>query len=197
MCLQAMLVEKNATGKYKFTAKNTRVGDDFVMTFSGSRTDVLGLATVVIIISLVIALVVGVFLVLLCSGQINNSLKGFSKNKILMKQVVDLKVSMERPQQNEPETGQGDMRTGPDVGSTENARMIAKRAELSKRKKNPVRVFLQLDRSFFEVGEVLVYSLEDTMRNSLKEYTEKFIQENAGVLELDGVRLVIGAWLCA
>ena len=62
--------------------------------------------------------------------------------------------------------------------SIKNSR-LQKKHEEKQNKVHPVKAVFQLNKSFFELGELLFFTLEDSIRNSLKEYTKTFIAEYA------------------
>ena len=114
LLMGAMLVEVNASGKYAFNADTEILGEQFVVSFRGGQTDGYGLTHIVIVVSLVIALLIGGSIGYFCYSQLKYVLTAFSSNKKLMKKVFNMKVAMERPQQNKSaEGGMADSGTPP------------------------------------------------------------------------------------
>jgi hypothetical protein len=148
----------------------------------------------VIMLSLVIAVAIGVQLAILVLGFAKDSVKGFLDFLQLCDEVIKLFTEVERPQE-AAASGEGAQATK----VADSTKLVSKtklrmkkmkdmQDSRAKTKENIVYKTLGLNRSYYQLGEFVVKTLKNSSRDSITEFTNQFKLKNASTLQVDGIR---------
>ena len=148
----------------------------------------------VIIISLVLAAVIGVGLAYNFFGVYRSMVDGFRKFRELCDHVYVLYIEVSRPQElAKEEDGMAAVKvvdTTKLVSKTKQRmkRLSAMKAKRERTQESTVYRVLQLKESYYQLGQFLLKTAKNSQRDSLQEFTELFMKKHISVLQVDGVK---------
>ena len=186
-----LLTLRNRSGIFGMALHYEQRFADIFVQYSIQEVAMHETAYAVIGMSIVLAILIGILLAYRLVVVLDESIQAQKTSVALTSKVLKFRNSLEQPQEvasNVTAAGGNDISTNALISKTEERlHRLLKREKEQEAKGRGIYGLLALERSFFQVGELIYTTISGARRNSLEEFAQKFKIDRAASLVSEGV----------